>query len=67
MIRNILHCLDNCTEVGLLIDPDESFIFVYFANQSVREFVNSDRVLPTPEFFQEIKLTVGELFSWLQI
>ena len=67
VIRNILHCLDNGTEMGWLIDPDESCVFVYFANQSVREFVDSDRVLPTPDFFKGVELTVGELFSWLQI
>jgi len=67
VIRNILHCLDNGTEMGWLIDPDESCIFVYFANQSVREFIDPDRVLPTPEFFKGVELTVGELFSWLQI
>ncbi len=67
VIRNILHCLDHGAEMGWLIDPDEACIFVYFSNQSVREFVDPNLVLPVPNFIQGVQLTVEEIFSWLQV
>jgi len=66
VVRNILHCLDNGTEMGWLLDPDESCIFVYRAGQLVQVFENADLVLPVPKFAQALHLTVGEIFAWLK-
>ena len=65
VIRNILHCLDNGTEMGWLIDPEESFIFVYGADKSVQGFEDPEAVLPVPEFAEAVRLTVGGIFDWL--
>ena len=65
VIRNILHCLDHGTEMGWLIDPEESFIFVYGADKSVQGFEESEAVLPVPGFAEAVRLTVGEIFDWL--
>lgn len=66
VIRNILHCLDNGTEMGWIIDPEESCIFVYGADRSVRVFDTPEETLPVPEFAETIQLTLGEIFDWLK-
>ncbi len=66
VIRNILHCLDNGTQMGWLLDPEESFIFVYGADKSVQLFENVEVVLPVPEFAQAVQLKVSEIFAWLK-
>lgn len=66
VIRNIFHGLDHGTEMGWLIDPEESFVFVYGADKSVQGFEEFDAVLPVPNFAKAIQLQLGELFAWLQ-
>ncbi len=66
VIRNILHCLNHGTEMGWLLDPEESLIFVYGVNQSVQIFENAEAILPIPEFAQAVQLKVGEIFNWLK-
>ena len=66
VIRNILHCLDNGTEMGWLLDPEESSIFVYEADRSVQLFENEEAVLPVPEFAKVVQLKVSEIFDWLK-
>jgi Uma2 family endonuclease len=66
VIRNLLHCLDNGTEMGWLLDPEESLIFVYKADKSVQLFEDVNVVLPVPEFAKAVQLKVGEIFDWLK-
>ena len=33
VVKNILYCLDNGTEIGWLIDPNDKSVFIYFAQQ----------------------------------
>ncbi|NET54530.1 MAG: Uma2 family endonuclease, partial [Merismopedia sp. SIO2A8] len=65
VIRNILHCLDHGAEMGWLLDPEESCIFVYDTDQSVKIFEMSNVILPVPVFAGKVQLTVGEVFGWL--
>ncbi len=65
MIKNILHCLDNGTELGWLIDPQEQSVLVYFPAQQPAFFEAATDVLPVPDFAQAFELTLGELFGWL--
>ncbi len=67
VIRNILHCLNNGTDMGWLLDPDESCIFVYGMDNTVQVFEKAEMVLPVPEFAQAVRLTVGEIFDWLKV
>ncbi|MBE9067211.1 Uma2 family endonuclease [Leptolyngbya cf. ectocarpi LEGE 11479] len=67
VVRNILHCLDNGTEMGWLIDPDEFCLFVYDSDKSVQSFENTDITLPVPAFAQSLQLKVGDIFSWLKV
>ncbi len=65
--RNILHCLDHGSEMGWLVDPEESFIFVYGADRSVQGFDDIEAVLPVPSFAASVQLKVGEIFDWLKV
>jgi Uma2 family endonuclease len=64
--RNIVHCLQYGTQMGWLIDPEERSVFVYVPDRSVRLFELSEDRLPVPEFANDVRLTVGELFDWLR-
>ena len=63
--KNILHCLDNGTQLGWLIDPSEQSIFAYYPKQQPRFFEDSSDVLPVPDFAKSFQLTLGQLFRWL--
>jgi Uma2 family endonuclease len=67
VVRNILHCLDNGTQMGWLIDPDEALVFVYFADRTIAVFEDKEELLPVPEFAESFQLTIGQLFGWLEI
>jgi Uma2 family endonuclease len=64
--KNILHCLQNGTQMGWLIDPAERSIFVYAADRSTQVFDEEIDVLPVPEFAKDFQLTLGDLFGWLR-
>jgi Uma2 family endonuclease len=65
VVRNILHCLANGTQIGWLIDPAEKLVFVYFADQPVAVYEEMGDRLPVPGFAKAFSLTVAELFGWL--
>lgn len=65
VIKNILYCLNDKTEMGWLIDPQEQSIFVYQPQRSPEIFEEWESVLLLPSFAKEIKLTLGEIFEWL--
>ena len=52
--------------MGWLIDPAEKSAFAYPANQQPMFLQEPEQLLPTPEFSADLKLSVGELFSWLK-
>ena len=63
--KNILHCLDNGTQLGWLIDPAEQSIFAYYPKQQPAFFEDANDVLPVPHFAKSFQLTLGELCGWL--
>jgi Uma2 family endonuclease len=63
--RNILHCLDNDTQLGWLIDPSEQSVLVYFPQQKPAFLAETTDTLPVPQFANDFELTLGELFGWL--
>ena len=65
VIRNILHCLADSTQMGWLIDPEEELVFVYFADRTLAVYEEESKRLPVPAFAESFSLTVGKLFSWL--
>jgi Uma2 family endonuclease len=75
VIKNILHCLDNGTEVGWLIDPAEKMILVYQPDRQVQVVDILEAELIVPEFARfsvgettpTVKLTAGDVFGWLKV
>ncbi len=69
VIRKIVHCLNNGSQLGWLIDPEEDLVIVLFPQENIRICDGSDMELPLPQFIRdmdiEFKLTVGDLFSYL--
>jgi Uma2 family endonuclease len=67
VIKNILHCLDNGTEVGWLIDPAEKTILVYQPDRQVQVVDILEDELIVPKFARSVKLTAGDIFNWLKM
>lgn len=65
VIKNILHCLEHGTQLGWMIDPYEKIVFVYHADRPTQFFDVAEQQIPVPDFANEFRLTVGELFGWL--
>ncbi|MEL6383386.1 MAG: Uma2 family endonuclease [Cyanobacteria bacterium J06626_18] len=65
VIKNILRCLDYGTQMGWLIDPDESTIFMYLPGRQPAVFDEPEQVLPVPTFADDLDLSVGTVFGWL--
>jgi Uma2 family endonuclease len=75
VISNIVHCLDNGTQVGWLIDPMEKIIMIYQPDRQVQIIDTlvgaaspvENRELIVPEFAGSVKLTAGDVFEWLKL
>jgi Uma2 family endonuclease len=65
VVRNILHCLSNGTQMGWLIDPEEELVFVYLADRTISVYEEKTDSIPVPDFATSFQLTVDRLFSWL--
>ncbi len=65
VLANLMHCAENETELGWLIDPEDESILVVFSDRRIQEFKNSDRLPILSEF--ELELTVAQVFSWLSL
>ncbi len=64
--KNILHCLQNGTQMGWLIDPAERSVFIYTTDRAAQVFDEEIDVLPVPAFAKDFQLTLGDLFGWLR-
>lgn len=51
--------------MGWLIDPDEQTVFVYLPKQQPEGFDQPEQTLPTPDFANELNLSMGSIFGWL--
>ncbi len=65
VLRNLLHCSKNGTELGWLILPDEAGILVVDPNQRI-ELLEASHSLPVLSGI-DLSLTVEQVFSWLNI
>jgi Uma2 family endonuclease len=66
VLKNINHCLAHGTQMGWLIDPESKTITISRANQNILILDDPADLLPVPEFAQEVKLTVQDVFGWLK-
>ncbi|TVP66469.1 MAG: Uma2 family endonuclease [Nodularia sp. (in: Bacteria)] len=65
VLRNLLHCSQNGTELGWLIFPEEASILTIFPNQRVEMLTGAD-LLPILSNI-DLSLTVEQVFSWLTL
>lgn len=53
--------------MGLLIDPEEELVFVYFSDRTLTVFEELSDRISVPTFAEPFfSLTVGQIFSWLE-
>jgi Uma2 family endonuclease len=64
---NILHCIDYGCQLGWLIDPNEQLVQIYSTEKHLSSLENSEDLLPTPDFVEDLRITVGQLFGWLRV
>jgi len=67
VISNIIHCLQHGTKLGWLIDPEVKMILAFIPNKQPVFFEKPEDVLPVPEMFAELSLTLGAVFGWLKL
>jgi Uma2 family endonuclease len=72
VLANLLHCTDNGTELGWLLDPEDENILVVFGDfvpnafgRRIQVLQGSDR-LPVLKGI-ELELTPAEIFGWLSL
>jgi Uma2 family endonuclease len=66
VLKNINHCIAHGTQMGWLIDPEDRVVMVVDAGQRFEVIDDLAVVIPVPRFAIEIKLTLANVFSWLQ-
>ncbi len=64
---NILHCLKHGCQMSWLIDPDERSLIIYPSGQQPEFLQEEHELLPVPTLVANLKLTVGDIFSWLKL
>jgi Uma2 family endonuclease len=67
VLKNINHCLAHGTQMGWLIDPEDRSVIISRIGQNADVIDELDAVLPVPEFARSMQLTVGKMFSWLNL
>ena len=63
--QNILHCLQQGTQMGWLIDPAEQMLLIYCPQQEPVVLDQPAEMIPVPRFASTLQLTVKGLFTWL--
>ena len=53
--------------MGWLIDPNQKLIFTYTINSHPLYFETENEVIPVPDFTTDVKVTLGDIFGWLQV
>ncbi len=62
---NILHCLQQGSLLGWLIDPEIRSVLIYWPNRSPEICTNDDLLPVLPDL--ELTLSADQLFSWLRL
>lgn len=67
VLKNINHCLAHGTQMGWLIDPEDRSVIISRIGQNADVIDEPTAILPVPEFAQSMQLTIGQMFSWLNL
>jgi len=63
----ILHCLNHGTQMGWLIDPKARSILVFPQGGQPQLLAEPEEILPVPNLVSDLRLSVGDIFSWLKL
>jgi Uma2 family endonuclease len=63
VLANLLHCIQDGSELGWLIDPEEESVLILLPEQRI-QLLRGDSSLPILNGV-DLSLTVAELFGWL--
>ncbi|NEP48720.1 MAG: Uma2 family endonuclease [Moorea sp. SIO3C2] len=66
VIKKNLFCLNQGTELGWLIDPEDESVMIFQPNQ-LPEIKSDQEILPVLDSIKDWKLSVAEMFSWLSV
>jgi Uma2 family endonuclease len=66
VIRKIMFCLSQGTQLGWLIDPEDESVIILKPNQ-FPEIKIEKEILPVLDEIKNLELSVEEMFSWLAI
>ena len=66
VIKKILFCLQQGTELGWLIDPEDESVMILQPNQ-LPEIKSDEEILPVLESLKDWQLSVKEIFIWLSL
>lgn len=66
VINNILFCLDQGTELGWLIDPNERLVMSFLPQQQPKTY-EGEEILPSLDSLPDLQLSVDAIFSYLTL
>jgi Uma2 family endonuclease len=66
VMKKILFCLKQGTQLGWLIDPEDESILIFHPNQ-LPEVKSDTQILPVLEVLTDWTLSVNQLFQWLTL
>jgi Uma2 family endonuclease len=64
VIRKIIFCLNQGTQLGWLIDPKDESVMIFKPNQ-FPEIKLDEEILPVLDSLKDLQLSVTEMFTWL--
>ncbi len=64
VIRKIMFCLSQGTQLAWLIDPEDESVMIFKPNQ-FPEMKSNEDVLPVLEILENFDLSAKEIFAWL--
>ncbi|MGB3533574.1 MAG: Uma2 family endonuclease [Microcoleaceae cyanobacterium] len=66
VIRKIIFCINQGTQMGWLIDPADESVMIFQPNL-FPEVKSEEEILPTLETLKDLQLSVKEMFAWLSL
>ncbi|BAQ64389.1 Uma2 family endonuclease [Geminocystis sp. NIES-3709] len=66
VIGKILFCINQGTQIGWLIDPEDESVMIFKSNQ-FPEIKSGEDILPVLESLKDFELSAKDMFSWLNI
>jgi Uma2 family endonuclease len=66
VIRKIIFCINQGTQLGWLIDPTDESVMIFQPNL-FPEIKSEEEILPTLDALKDLQLSAQEIFAWLSL